>query len=80
MGKWKDKLIKKKQELQAQYNRGKIVTEQMRADKLRRKMEQRKYMEPGTIRYGLATKQNPLDLMKDVKSRREQKRKEKQEK
>ena len=74
------KMKQKKKDLQAQYQRGKDRTEQMKADKLRQKMQQQKYMEPGTIRYGLLTKQNPLDLMKDVKTRRELKRKEKQQK
>lgn len=58
-----------------QMNRGRVVTEQKRAERMRKKSEKAKYYEPGTIRYGLAHKQNPLDLMKDVKQRRKEKRK-----
>lgn len=70
-----DKLKKKKKEMQDQMQRGREVTEQKRADRLRKKGEKARYYEPGTIRYGLVHKQNPLDLMKDVKRRREERRK-----
>lgn len=39
------------------------VTEQMRAEKLRKKMESGKLAGPGTIKYGLATKQSPFYLL-----------------
>jgi len=54
--------------------RGRVVTEQMKADKLRRKGKRMSMYEPGTIRYGLAHKQNPLELMEDAKQRRKYKR------
>ena len=71
-----DKLKKKKKKMQDQMQRGRVVTEQMKADKLRRKGKQRSMYEPGTIRYGLAHKQSPLELMEDAKRRRKQKREE----
>jgi predicted nuclease with TOPRIM domain len=64
--KWKEKLQKKKEELQAQMQRGREKTEQMKAEKMRKA----KSYKPGTFRYGLHHKQNPLDFMKDVKERR----------
>lgn len=57
--------------------RGKIVTEQMKADKLRRKGNRLASLEPGTIRYGLIHKQHPLELMEEAKQRRKNKREEK---
>ena len=77
---WKDKLLDKKKKLQEQYNRGKEVTLQMKAEKLRKRGKTMSSITPGTIRYGIAHKQNPLDLMKDAKCRRERRRKEKEEK
>ena len=75
---WLEKFRKKKKELRDQYNRGKEVTLQMKAEKLRRKGKTFSSIEPGTIRYGFAHKQNPLDMMKDAKCRRQQKRKERE--
>ena len=66
--------------LRKQYQRGKEVTLQKRAEKLRKKGKTFASIEPGTIRYGIANKQNPLDMMKDAKCRREQKREEREEK
>ena len=60
-----------------QMQRGIKVTQQMQAEKMRRKLQKQKYLEPGSIRYGLAFKQNPLDLMNDVKEKRKQRREEK---
>ena len=57
--------------------KGIIKTEQMKAEKLRKKDKQKTMYEPGTIRYGLAHKQNPIDMMGDMKRRRERKRDEK---
>ena len=54
--------------------RGRVVTQQMKADKLRRKGKRMSMYEPGTIRYALAHKQNPLDLMEEAKQRRKNKR------
>lgn len=78
MGERLEKLKQKKQKLKEQYQRGKIVTEQIRAERLRKKKHKMGNYEPGMIRYGLAVKQNPIDLMKDAYERRQHKRKEKQ--
>ena len=60
--------------MQDQIQRGREVTEQMKADKYRRKCERIKYLEPGTIRYGLVHRQGVMDLMKDAYERRKSKR------
>ena len=70
-----ERLKEKKKKMTDQMQRGRVVTEQKRAAKLRKKSDKVSYREPGTIGYGLLHKQNPLDLMKDVKQRREEKRK-----
>jgi hypothetical protein len=76
-----NKIKKKREELTTKAEelkyRGLERTEQIRAEKLRKKQQRAKYYEPGTIRYGLFYKQNPLDLMKEAKERRRQKREEK---
>ena len=72
---WLERLKEKKKKMQDQMKRGRVVTEQKKAERLRKKSSKVQYLEPGTIRYGLSHKQNPLDLMKDVKQRREEKRK-----
>ena len=72
---WLERLKEKKKKMQDQMKRGRVVTEQKRAARLRKKSSKVQYHEPGTIGYGLMHKQNPLDLMKDVKQRREEKRK-----
>ena len=69
----KEKLDKKKEELQAQMQRGREKTEQMRAEKLRKKIDKAKYMEPGTFRYGLFHRQGILEFMKEVYKRRQEK-------
>jgi len=61
-----ERLKKKKKDIADQMQRGRVVTEQMKADKLRRKGKRMSMYEPGTIRYGLAHKQNPLELMEDA--------------
>ena len=71
-----EKLKKKKKKMQEQLQRGRVVTEQMKADKLRRKGKRMSMYEPGTVRYGLAHKQGPFELMEDAKQRRKQKREE----
>lgn len=79
--KWVDRLKKKKEKLSKKAEemklRGLERTEQSRAEKLRKKQQRAKYVEPGTFRYGMMHKQNPLDFMKDVKERRKQKKEEK---
>ena len=71
---WLDKLKKKKQKMQEQMQRGRIVTEQMKADKLRKKGKRISIYEPGTIRFALIHRQSPSELMEDVKCRRKEKR------
>jgi len=73
----KDKIKKYIKSKKDQMQRGMEVTQQMKAEKMRRKLQRQKYLEPGTISYGLAFKQNPLDLMQDVKEKRKQRREEK---
>jgi hypothetical protein len=70
----------KKIEINAQINTGKVKTEQMKADKLREKKEKMKYLQPGTIRYGLAFKQGPMDVMKAAYEKRKFDREQKQAK
>ena len=51
-------------------DRGIKVTEQMKAEKLRKKIKQAEDSGPGTIRYGLVHKQSVKDFMKDAYDRR----------
>ena len=74
MGKIRDWINARRMEIQ----RGKEVTAQMKAERLRKKMSKRTMYEPGTIRYGMVHRQGPLELMEDVKRRRKQKREEKE--
>jgi len=79
---FKDKIkgyLKSKRE---QIQRGRIVTEQMRADRLRKRTNKLADMKPGalkTIVVGLKTKANPMDLMKEEYARRKYERGEKYE-
>jgi hypothetical protein len=65
---WKDKLNKYVEAKREQLQRGVNVTEQMKAERLRK-------LEPGTIRYGLAHKQSVKNFMKDAYIRRKSLRK-----
>jgi len=71
-----EKMKKKKQELSEQMQRGREVTEQMKAEKMRKRANKRAMYEPGTFRYGLTHKQGMLEFMEDVKRRRKEKREE----
>lgn len=76
----KERLAKKKADLQAQYQRGIEVTEQMKAEKLRKRKEKLGNLKPGaisSIRVGLAARSGPLDVMKGEYSRRKYERKKK---
>ena len=73
-----DKLKQKKNKMKAQMQRGREVTEQMKAEKIRRKINKTKLFEPGTIRFGLQYKQGIGEFMDDVKERRKHKREEKE--
>lgn len=68
-----DKLKEKKKKMQAQMERGRVVTEQMKADKKRKHMDNFIHMKPGArqaITYGLAMKKNPMEVMKEDYNRR----------
>ena len=71
-----EKMKKKKKELSDQMQRGREVTEQMKAEKLRKKGKKIASLEPGTFRYGIMHKQGMLEFMEDVKRRRKEKREE----
>lgn len=71
---WKDKLKGVVEAKKAQMRRGVEVSEQMRAERLRKKMDRINDLGPGTIRYGLAHKQRVGDFTKDVYDRRKAKR------
>ena len=76
----KEKLRKKKKDLQAQYHRGIEVTEQMRAEKLRKKINKVVNLKPGARRAmheGLMARKSPVDVMKEEYSRRKYERKQK---
>lgn len=75
----KDKLERKKQELKDRMQRGREVTEQMKAERMRKKQDKTKYLQPGTFRYGLHHRQSITGFMEDVKERRRQKREEKED-
>ena len=60
-----------------QYQRGKEITEQMKAERLRKKQNSLVDAKPGavtTIRRGMFTRANPLDLMKEEYTRRKYER------
>ena len=66
------KLLRRLEEMK---QKGIERTEQLKAEKLRKKQNNAKYLEPGTFRYGLHYRQGVLEFMKDVKERRDQKQK-----
>lgn len=79
-----NKLKEKKKSMQDQMQRGRKVTEQMKAEKMRKKINKRINMKPGArqaIVHGMAMKRSPVDVMKEEYNRRvyerEQKRQEK---
>ena len=63
---------------QKEVERGRVVIEKDRAKKERAKLQKARYYEPGTIKYGLANKQNPAEVMQDAYQRRKRLREEKQ--
>ena len=71
------KLKEKKDKLKKQYDRGKEVTQQMKAEKLRKKVNKLADAKPGavtTMRKGLMAKQSFIDVMKEENSRRKYER------
>ena len=69
-----ERMRDKKKKMQDQISRGRVRTEQMKAEKARKKQSYTKLYEPGTFRYGLHYRQSWGVFMKDVKERRKQKR------
>jgi hypothetical protein len=72
-----DRLLVKKQKLLEQLDRGKVVTEQMKAERLRKRHNNISNMKPGAkkaILEGLVMKKSPLDVMKEEYSRRKYER------
>jgi len=62
---------------QMQVQRGREITEQMKAEKMRKKQNRLIDAEPGAItaiRRGLVTHANPLDVMKEEYNRRKYER------
>jgi len=65
-----DWLEKRKAELE----KGKVVTMQRQAERQRKKQAKARYIEPGTIAYGLMNRQDPMTFMKEAYERRKQNR------
>jgi len=62
-----------------QIHKGRMVTEQLKAERLRKKQKKIESYEPGTFHYGILHKQKTLDFMRDVYEKRKKKREEKNE-
>ena len=75
-----ERLQNKKKRMQMQIQRGRERTEQMKAEKTRRKIKRQQNLEVGTIRYGLAHRQSIGSFTRDAYTRRKMRRKEKEEK
>ena len=76
MSKLKDFIAKQRATIQ----KGKEVTLQMKAEKLRKKMNKLQDAKPGTVttmRKGIMTKQSPIDVMKEEYGRRKYEREQK---
>ena len=74
------KLKEKKDKLKEQYHRGIEVTQQMKADKLCKRMKKAKDHTPGAVKAiseGIAFKKSPLDVMKEEYERRKYEREQK---
>lgn len=74
------KLEEKKKQLQAMKDRGRVVTEQQKAEKKRNLKHRIKHMKPGArhaITEGLMTRSNPMTVMKQEYSRRKYEREQK---
>lgn len=77
MGKWLDKLNKKKEKMQKTIQRGREVTEQQRAEKLRRKRKKIANRKPGAIKAiseGLMNRSKVSEVMKKEYDRRKYER------
>jgi len=68
-----ERLKKKKQKMLDQMQRGREVTEQMKAEKKRKKIHKFKHMKPGAkraITEGLILRKNPMSVMREEYDRR----------
>jgi len=81
-----ERLKAKKKSMQEQMQRGRVVTEQMRAERKRKKINKLINMKPGArkaISDGIVLRKSPLDVMREEYDRRrferEQKNKKKKE-
>lgn len=78
-----DRLKEKKRKMQDQMERGRKVTEQMKAEKLRKKTNKRINMKPGArqaIVHGMTMKKSPMDVMREEYERRRYEREQKKKK
>ena len=80
-----EKLNAKRSKMQKQMRKGMEITEQMKAEKKRKRLNKMVNMKPGAkqaIVHGIAMKKKPLEVMREELDRRrferEQKRKEKE--
>ena len=77
-----DRLKAKRKSMQVQMHRGRVVTEQMKAERKRKKINKLINMKPGAkqaIAHGIAMKKKPVDVMKDEYNRRVYEREQKKQ-
>ena len=65
-----ERLKNKKKRLEDRLQKARVLSEQMKAEKRRKKIIKAKGFEPGTFRYGLFHHQGIGDFYRDVKKRR----------
>ena len=67
-----DKIKKYIENKKLQMQQGLVVTQQMKAEKQRKKLKKMEQYKPGTFRYGIAMKQSTRDFMRDVYEKRKE--------
>ena len=75
-----ERLKEKKRKMQAQMKKGLEVTEQMRAEKKRKKLNKLVHMKPGArqaIVHGMMAKKTPMEVMREEYDRRKSEREKK---
>ncbi len=73
----RERLLKKKQKLLAQMEKGRKVSEQMKAERIRKKVKRVSDMKPGAKRAiveGLMMHKSPVEVMREEYERRKYKR------
>lgn len=73
----RERLLKKKQKLLAQMEKGRKVSEQMKAERIRKKVKRVSDMKPGAKRAiveGLMMRKSPVEVMREEYERRKYKR------